>query len=162
MPPSTRHGLPPHNDSSYEKIMATIVFRYAWKYNSMSTETITYTITQSSPAGPHTAYARIVNSDPALPRPSQVQIVGIPYSLTSSGEVFTHDGFATLAMHQPTSQPGITPDHRILHGQAVGDSFLTDVQAVRRSASAILLCTSLLAFVLVWSWKRARGRIVLR
>lgn len=79
-------------------VLAHVVYEYIWTVDETLAQTSTYTTTYSTWPGSHTAYAVVVNT--AMPSPSQIETVGIPYT-ASSGETSTQHVLATVATHSP-------------------------------------------------------------
>lgn len=80
-------------------LIAPVVYEYVWKVDDTSRQTSTYTTTFFGPPGPHTAYALVVNT--ILPSPSQLETIGIPYTILPGG-VSTQHASATVATQGPT------------------------------------------------------------
>jgi len=107
---SSEHLLLPHlgnfSPISYQSIMAfsqsyvlvPVAYEYVWTVDDISKQTSTYTTTFSTWPGSHTAYALVVNT--AMPSPSQIETVGIPYT-AAPGETSTQHVLATVATHSP-------------------------------------------------------------
>ncbi|KAG9592653.1 hypothetical protein KCU77_g6886, partial [Aureobasidium melanogenum] len=91
-------------------IIAPVVYEFVWTVDSTPKQTSTYTTTYFGPPGSHTAYAQIVNT--ALPSPSQIETIGIPYTILP-GEVSTQHASATVATHMPT-RPIVQTDHALV------------------------------------------------
>lgn len=79
-------------------VLAPVVYEYIWTVDDAYKQTSTYTTTYSTWPGTHTAYALVVNT--AMPSPSQVETVGVPYT-ASPGETSTQHVLATVATHSP-------------------------------------------------------------
>lgn len=80
-------------------LIAPVVYEYVWKVDHNSKQTSTYTTSYFGPPGSHTAYALVVNT--ALPSPSQLETIGIPYTILPGG-VSTQHASATVATQGPT------------------------------------------------------------
>jgi len=83
---------------SQSYVLVPVAYEYVWTVDDISKQTSTYTTTFSTWPGSHTAYALVVNT--AMPWPSQVETVGIPYTATPE-ETSTQRVFATVATHSP-------------------------------------------------------------
>jgi len=83
---------------SQSYVLVPVAYEYVWTVNDISEQTSTYTTTYSTLSGSHTAYALVVNT--AMPSPSQVETVGIPYTAVP-GETSTQHVLATVATHSP-------------------------------------------------------------
>lgn len=83
-----------------QQYTATVVFDYVWRV-SETTQKLTYTTHDVNTPGLHTVYAVVVNT--ALPSSLQVETIGVPYTMTPSGGVFTPTVPATVATHMPTA-----------------------------------------------------------
>ncbi|KAI4718590.1 hypothetical protein E4T48_05262 [Aureobasidium sp. EXF-10727] len=90
-------------------LTAPVVYEFVWNIDDASKETSTYTTTYFNAPGPHTAYALVVNT--ALPSPSQIETIGIPYMIAPGG-VSTQHVSATVATHRPTT-PILQVDHAL-------------------------------------------------
>lgn len=79
-------------------VLVPVAYGYVWTICDVTKQTSTYTTTFSTWPGSHTAYALVVNT--AMPSPSQVETVGIPYTAVP-GETSTQHVLATVATHSP-------------------------------------------------------------
>ncbi|CAD0111161.1 unnamed protein product [Aureobasidium uvarum] len=91
-------------------LIAPVVYEFVWNLDDTSKETSTYTTTYFNAPGPHTAYALVVNT--ALPSPSQIETIGIPYTIAPGG-VSTQHVSATVATHRPTT-PVLQVNHALV------------------------------------------------
>ncbi|KEQ72977.1 hypothetical protein M436DRAFT_64141 [Aureobasidium namibiae CBS 147.97] len=83
---------------SQSYVLALVAYEYVWTVDDISKQTSTYTTTYSTWPGSHTAYVLVVNT--AIPSPSQIETVGIPYTAVP-GETSTQYVLATVATHSP-------------------------------------------------------------
>ncbi|KEQ96522.1 hypothetical protein AUEXF2481DRAFT_28461 [Aureobasidium subglaciale EXF-2481] len=81
-------------------LTATVVYDSIWTFDSAVEQTLTYTTTYVSSHGQHMGYAIVVNT--ALPSPSQVETIGITYSIRPDTSSTQHVS-ATVATHMPTA-----------------------------------------------------------
>ena len=89
--------------------IAAVIYEYVWNVEDTSKQTSTYTTTYSTRPGTHTAYALVVNT--AMSSPSQIETVGIPFTIVS-GETSTQRVLATVATHSPTA-PVLRTNHAL-------------------------------------------------
>jgi hypothetical protein len=75
---------------------APVVYEYVWNDDDSSKQTSTYTTTYFTRPGSHTAYALVV--DTAMPSPSQIETIGIAYTV-APGQTSTQHVLATVATH---------------------------------------------------------------
>ncbi|CAD0084920.1 unnamed protein product [Aureobasidium vineae] len=81
-------------------LTATVAYEYVWKIDDTSRQTLTHTTTYVGSPGTYTAYALVVNM--ALPSPSQIETVGILYTIVPGVASVQHVS-ATVATHRPTT-----------------------------------------------------------
>jgi hypothetical protein len=96
--------------SSQRYLTAVVEYEYAWIFDEASQEISTYTTAYIDSPGYHTAYAVVVNT--AMPSPSQIETVGIPYKI-GPGQTSTQYALATVATHMPTT-PVLQPNHALV------------------------------------------------
>jgi hypothetical protein len=85
---------------SQEQYTATIVFDYAWHVDMAPTQTLRHTKIYANTPGEYDIYDVVINT--VLSSPSRLETVGIHFTLTPPGGIYTHSNLATVATHWPT------------------------------------------------------------
>lgn len=103
-------------------LTANVVYEYIWEVEETSKETSTHTTHYTGSPGSYTGYAIVYNT--ALPSPSQIETVGIPYSIVA-GQPSTQHVLATIATHMPTTH--IRPSSQTSGLSTTGGLFVDDL-----------------------------------
>jgi hypothetical protein len=113
---------------SQEQYTATIVFDYAWHVDMAPTQTLRHTKIYANTPGKYNIHDIVINT--ALSSPSRLETVGIHFTLTHPGGIYTHNNLATVATHWPTTTVSATASQR--------DSMVPGIHVCKSQERAVL------------------------